>query len=223
VKERPILFSAPMVRAILAGTKTVTRRIVHERSPHWVVDERDDGTPWLMVARDSVRGANLHDAAWLPATCPYGAPGDRLWVRETHFAEKAHAPDDYPSIHYAADMEERQHDGHSISPPIGKSRHNGPWTPSIHMRRAYSRLILEATAVRVERLQDVSDEDAAAEGVEPDTRIILDGTGSTHERHHRMAFARLWDGINGKRASWASNPFVWVVTFKRIDARSEAA
>lgn len=182
MKERPILFSAPMVRAIVAGTKTQTRRIVKP-------GVLEDGWP----------------IAYAAERCPYGAPGDRLWVRET-WAKAGEVGDD---IEYRADNPD----------PLGAR-----WRPSIHMPRWASRLLLEVTAVRVERLQDISEDDACAEGVQE-----LDGTLdelALYARAKKMGecatdsrvwFAELWDSINGTRAPWASNPFVWVVSFKRTE------
>jgi hypothetical protein len=228
VAERPILFSSPMVRAILDGRKTVTRRIVKERSPHWVVDERGDGTPWLMVARDSVRGASIYDDAWLPAACPYGAPGDHLWVRETWGVAHEHAD----TITHSAALEDARRQMPWAAIVYADETHTKPkkWRPSIHMPRWASRILLDVTAVRVERLQAISEEDARAEGVKAsDAAAVFQRVGtSTHGLPHvrqvkdlentaRGAFACLWDSINGERAPWASDPHVWVVSFKLVE------
>lgn len=216
IRERPILFSSPMVRAILAGQKTVTRRIVTSR----VFGAELAGAAYMGLIEQAIPVLAQFDKGRVfeQIRCPYGGLGDRLWVRETHYAEKHHAPDDYPAIHYAADMEERQHDGRSISPPHDRpSTHAGPWTPSIHMRRAFSRILLEITSVRVERLQGITEAEAKAEGVTPFLRdqeggdIWSDGT-------HRTAFNFLWNEINGwSPNSFDSNPWVWVVGFKRLE------
>lgn len=167
--ERPILFNTAMVRAILAGTKTQTRRVV-KHSP----------APW-----------NREHTAWDMTRCPYGQPGDRLWVRETW----APLTNGYA---YAAD-------------PIWNASPSGRWRPRIHMPRAASRILLEVTGVCAQRLQDISDADAKAEGVAltPRTCTMYDGIW-------RDAYRDLWESINGK-FSWSRNPWLWVVEFKRIE------
>lgn len=194
MKERPILFSGEMVKAILAGTKTMTRRIVKcgtggqvPTDKAIVVDAYPNGTPGWFAEWPHAHG---HRRA---LTCPFGVPGDRLWVRETWH------PDVGPTI-YAADYGSKEQ--------AGVAR----WHPAIHMFRADSRLDLEITAVCVERLQDITGDDAKAEGVEPDF-------GNAHTvaaRDYQRSFERLWDSINGKRASWESNPWTWVVSFRRV-------
>ena len=192
IKERPILFSAPMVRAILEGRKTVTRRAVKGVGLVWL----DNFTPEYVADPEN----NL---------CPYGKPGDRLWVREAWQADaqvNSVAPRDLSHgepIRYPADWDFRQTGCAMIKP--GKIR------PSIHMPRWVSRILQEITDVRVERLQDISNEQAEAEGVEflraaPD----LDETLTAAQ-----LFDCLWSSINGAD-SWAANPWVWVVEFKRI-------
>jgi hypothetical protein len=188
VKERPILFSAPMVRALLAGTKTQTRREL---------------APDLFV---SGGGAVVRMVSVGPATtgiqevrCPYG--GSRLWVRETWAAP--HTYDHLPPrlipqdarIHYAATEE----------------RGGLLWRPSIHMPRWASRITLEVTGVRVERLQDISIADAMAEGV-VETNANLRGLEPCME--WRYAYEDLWRQINGPD-SWDANPWVWVIEFRR--------
>lgn len=196
MKERPILFSGPMVRAILAGTKTQTRRVVKER--------HIDAAP------------PVHFFQYLRENCPYGQPGDRLWVRESWrtVAEADNtAPRDLNAAYrywYEADAP------HQIG--FGKLR------PSIHMPRAASRILLEITAVRVERLHNISEADAQADGVE---RVVV---GSGWRRYcdpdseevgvppcgdARRSFRSLWKYINGAE-SWNANPWVWVVEFKRV-------
>jgi hypothetical protein len=153
MKERPILFSGPMVRAVLSGAKTQTRR-VHQ-------------PPW--AAPDSLEEALLQ--------CRHGQPGDLLWVRETFAADRT-------SWYYRADGE---------IPGL-------TWTPSIFMPRAASRLTLRLTEVRVERVQDISQADAVAEGTQG-----------------KASFALLWDALNAKRGyGWASNPWVWVLSFEVV-------
>lgn len=225
VKERPIMFSGEMVRALLAGTKTQTRRVVKPQPQHIEWFAHQNG--WCARVRDT-------EPQYEMVRCPYGVPGDRLWVREAwcNYGGKTIYRADYGA--------------HTpISDGIG-----GPWKPSIHMPRQASRLTLEITAVRVERVQSISEEDALAEGL---TVRIGDGTGpgpgfkwngpayqdaSTGNYHVPdaggsgvcccyegrairrnaavCAFASLWDRINGNTHPWASNPWVWVVEFRRL-------
>ena len=211
VRERPILFSAPMVRAILAGTKTQTRRVV-KGSERWPTDAvravflDRAGTALAVRADRGTYGPEIR--------CPYGKPGDRLWVRET-FGNLS-GDDRAPEWSYRADT----HD--ADLPPA--------WTPSIHMPRRASRIDLEITRVRVERLQAMEgqapypgESDALAEGV----NRIHHGRGEhffsafRSEPHPRNwcdpsdAFSELWESINGA-GSWAANSWVWVVEFKRL-------
>jgi len=212
VKERPILFSAPMVRAILAGAKTVTRRIVSERSPHWIVGERNDGVTWLMIARDSVRGATNLDDDWLPMPCPYGDAGDRLRVRET-WRTVERKPDMVDGILFRADdafvpientraAADRWIDAHD------NGKHSDRWRPSIFLPTWASRIHLEVTDVRIERLHAIDEHDAFAEGV---SGWVLDPRCETA----RDGFRVLWDEINGAGA-WKENPWVWRVGFRRL-------
>ena len=178
MKERPILFSAPMVRAILDGTKTMTRRAVKGIALDWL---RPNGfTP------EFVANPENH-------LCPYGIPGDRLWVRETFGID-----DEDGSVLYFADPDTAQAAEHARVCEDRYPRRR----PSIHMPRRASRILLEITHVRVERLQDISHEDALAEGMPWDDSV-----------HH---FSRRWELINGA-GSWDANPWVWVVEFQRVE------
>lgn len=213
MKERPILFSAPMVRAILEGRKTQTRRVLK--------------LDWLRCLDPE----DPEDLAKILSQCPYGVPGDRLWVRETWGSAdqfyQSHENETPSVVAYRADLAAIQWDA---EPPrkipkydIEQWNWNAMrWRPSIHMPRWASRLTLEVVSVRVERLHDISEEDAKAEGVEPfpdtspDEQVIpgpgFNGAVMTNQRH-RFAFYVLWDSINGE-GSWDANPFVWVVEFK---------
>lgn len=219
-KERPILFSGPMVRAILEGRKTVTRRIV---KPQYAVG------PWSVRPAANPRHQRHSHDWWLPngsqpysalPHCQYGQPGERLWVREAWAADAqvdAVAPRDLSHgepILYPADEAVRQTGCAMIC--------KGTTRPSIHMPRWVSRIQLEITAVRVERLQDISDEQAEAEGVDrPESITDVDvWDGAERELFNAMnrprdRFSRLWGDINGPD-SWAANPWVWVVEFKRV-------
>lgn len=190
MKERPILFNGDMVRAILDGRKAQTRRVV--KADFDIIGERDDGSLWPW-REDCENGGDI----WYP--CPYGQPGDRLWVRET-FSEVD------CRLTYRADTDDGAH--------CQVSR----WTPSIYMPRWASRITLEITGVRVERLQDISQQDAMAEGcLSPDLPPELRGVSADYVADERTTFAILWNRINGP-GSWAANPWLWVIEFERVEA-----
>jgi hypothetical protein len=224
-KERPILFSAPMVRAILEGKKTQTRRLVKPQPVGGDTIVSKGMEPGWMVGqlRDS-------ENAWRDLRCPYGQPGDRLWVRETwspHTAEKG--------IRYAVFKDGGQQYEDGVYAPGLKEYapgafHRVKWKPSIHMPRWASRLSLGVTSVRVERLQDITEADAIAEGA-TFTDFGKDRWGNQHpgwtmeppalDQVHclggaRWAFANLINKINGPE-TWDANPWVWVVEFRRLD------
>jgi len=174
--DRPILFSAPMVRALLAGTKTQTRRVVKDTGLY-AIDAAIHGPE--TAARELLA---------LASRCPYGQPGHKLWVRETHMDLGA-------CYLYRADPGAETE--RALVAPGQR------WKPAIHMPRAASRITLEVTGVRVERVASISESDAIAEGID-----VTDGEQPS------VTFARLWDSINGQRAPWQSNPWVWVVAFR---------
>lgn len=214
MKERPIIFSAPMVRAILEGRKTQTRRAVKPPyKKHPLVnlreaenDERysgrhDDPDSWGYQFLDD--GAPAILSMW-PEFCPCGKPGDQLWVRESWakvYAQRT--PTDRSSILYRADD-----DGVKINP----GSMDGRWKSSIHMPRWASRITLEVTNVRVERLQAISEADAIAEGAAGSHGSIpgyaYAATPFEHYRH-------IWESINGA-GSWEANPWVWVIAFRML-------
>ncbi|HBO1871470.1 TPA: hypothetical protein ACIR1N_005648 [Pseudomonas aeruginosa] len=203
MKERPILFSGPMVRAILEGRKTVTRRVMKPQ-PDFLGSMVDPNTPFKTL------DAGLHARI----TCPYGEPGDRLWVREAWAADAqvdAIAPRDLSQgepIWYPADFSVRQTGCSMISKGRGR--------PSIHMPRWASRILLEITAVRIERLQDISEKQALAEGVELEGEgVCWAGAAGTASDSPVESFRLLWELINGA-GSWNANPWVWGVEFKRV-------
>ena len=222
MKERPILFSAPMVRALLAGTKTQTRRVVKMKS-HQQIEQRDDGTNWPWMY-DGERDCD----SWM--ACHYGQPGDRLWVKETWrtadtldalspsaIAEKcmdAGYSKPWAPLQWEADGQ-RNREWSGFGPGNGVVVGPGKTRVSIHMPRWASRITLEITGVRVERLQEIDIADAQAEGVSDTGAFILDGEGN--EQGGPIAeYAVLWDQINGD-GSWESNPWVWVIEFKRVE------
>ncbi|KVR83069.1 hypothetical protein [Burkholderia vietnamiensis] len=204
MKERPILFSGPMVRAILEGRKTQTRRII--KLPH-----------------------NNPLGAWEPTTagdcyvCPHGDVGDRLWVRETHEVrrigtetfEGARPMRRYAGIAYQADDGRAEVDIDLDTFQALDAKESRGWTPSIHMPRWASRITLEITHVRAERLQAISWDDAIAEGIKDPRRAAvridpIDGTVAQ--------FRQLWDGLNAARGhGWDANPWVWAIEFRRIE------
>ena len=200
MKERPILFSGAMVRALLDGSKTQTRRIAKMRvcGNKMIPIPADDDPDWVQFVAENT----------------YGQPGDRLWVRET-----------FSDIYGAGGDEERRKeevmyraDGETDPYVIG-----GRWTPSIHMPRWASRILLEIVSVRVERLQDISEADAKAEGIGPHEvrQFAIFGLSATERAAvYRDAavgpFQGLWQQINGA-GSWDANPWVWVVEFNRVE------
>jgi hypothetical protein len=216
-RERPILFSGPMVRAILDGRKTQTRRVVkpqptehpgmncrrlmfYDRKGRECLDESFDPP---------------HPLGSLAATlCPYGAPGDRLWVRETLKAN------DNGEWYYAADNTPIQftQDDPRFSQSIMWAHHKdeADTCVSIHMPRFLSRLTLEVVNVRVQRLNEITPADAIAEGIPPAANSQTIDCDTANPVH---GFRSLWDSINAKRAPWAGNPWVWVVEF-RVHSKS---
>lgn len=205
MKERPILFSAPMVRAILSGAKTQTRRVV----PTMVTGGRVE-YPGKRDSRGYSR-VNWLDTAEGMATaaqeCRHGKPGDRLWVRET-WGALPHMLGGFQreSLRYRADGEYQNEHG------------TWRWRPSIHMPRWASRITLEITDVRVERLQDISEEDAIAEGALEWARDALAAYAAGNPTRLSAVgyFWLLWESINGP-CSWDANPWVWVIEFKRLE------
>ena len=208
-KSHPILFSGAMVRAVLDGSKTQTRRIVkpqpdkcHDGEPYWFVCGYRAWTFRPSTVSILHKGGN-------PIACPYGQPGDRLWVREAHYlTDDGHseyavaAADEHAAREHLQAVEQLPAD----FPADVKSRHM-KLRPSIHMPRWASRITLEITDVRVERLQDISRGDAMAEGC-PFPNIAKGDDP-------RQWYEQLWGQINGPD-SWAANPWVWAVSFKRI-------
>lgn len=209
-----------MILAILAGTKGQTRRIVkpqpNDPNNLRIVNEgrvhytRPHGDSLIDEARATPGYQVLTCAEWLATKpCPYGRPGDRLWVRET-WAVRGIAHGMKPS--QAAKIASRDAWCYAADDATGWQH---GWKPSIHMPRAASRITLEITDVRCERLQDISEADAVAEGAEAIEVGGEDGV-SMSDFSHREGYAKLWDQIHGP-GSWASNPWVWAITFKRVE------
>lgn len=217
--ERPILFSDAMVRAILSGTKTQTRRVM---TPQPI---EECGAPVVgayhpIVARRGIEepgperwGASTEEQSWL---CPYA--GDRLWVREALFVKQGgggvwryRADDAIVGLPMGSPHKEAM---------VAWAHHKeGNACASIHMPRWASRLTLEVTSVRVERVQSISEEDARAEGLTRHATGWSAGGDGYDTLTARQAYAELWDEINGERqgCSWSANPWVWVVSFKRVE------
>lgn len=199
-RERPILFSGPMVRALLDGRKTQTRRVVKPQpvkdGHFWTLF----GAGWSGTYCPAVPGHSL------AVRGPYGGPGDRLWVRE---AFDVGMTSSRQWVRYRADDSVAPiGDEHREALLDNWDNHPSPrWRPSIHMPRWASRLTLELTGVRVERVQDISEADAIAEGCSG-----IGGTGYDECESPRDEYRRLWSDINGP-ASWDANPWVWVLKF----------
>lgn len=198
VKEKPIIFGAPMIRALLAGTKTQTRRLVKPQpglsAPYRACCDWENHYKIWVAVDDG-------DSRWWK--CPYGVPGDRLWVRETWCPRSGGrlAMDEVCIPRYRADGELRPEWGFR-------------WRSPIHMPRWASRITLEITGVRVERVQDITHRDCVAEGW-PGTdekRTWIEAIGDGDDACIEW-YADLWDSINGKW-SWKANPFVWRMEFK---------
>lgn len=233
MKERPILFSAPMVRAILEDRKTQTRRVVKPqpfiaelssgdldgelvKRPHWCIDLEDDRkrSAWPVG----------EEPYW--THCRYGKTGELLWVREPRWKipepslkQLCDGADTWPKrFAYVADGDD----------PETVREWGWKWLPPMFMPRSTARILLEITDVRVQRLQEINEEDAKAEGAE-----FFDGRPVNHHgwRHDpqlgvvwstaALSFQHLWGSINGPE-SWNANPWVWAITFKRIDAAERA-
>lgn len=224
MKERPIIFNAPMVRAILVGRKTQTRRVVRQ-VPHWQHCGRDimewglsdcytdeSGRHWLDIQTHV--DDNSHDEI----KCPFGKPGDRLWCKETWRIDGL-------STKGALEIGRRHTDGLSFRADMygDRSCDDCPWIPSIHMPRWASRITLEITGVRVERLCNITDDDAKSEGAEKGlwdsatmTLTVPTDVAGKYYATHISGFAFLWQSIYGP-GSWEANPFVWVLEFKRVE------
>ena len=226
MKERPILFSGAMVRALLAGTKTQTRRVC---KPQPVADGKFVGGHYVPSTKRTEGVQIAVHAPYVHLACPHGQPGNRLWVRETFFAwgrwetrfSAKKGRDEWHFVDMTLECDRAYQYAADGAPqmPVQDKRHGGVtpgwWKrPAIFMPRAASRITPEITSVRVERLLDISEADALAEGVTDDGSLVtaLDG----NDRGGAIAaYATLWEVINGV-GSWDDNPWVWVVEFRRL-------
>lgn len=225
-KKRGMIFNAEMVCAILSGQKTQTRRIVKGIDP--------DSFPDCMTKRQwALVNKILPPRFGITFFCPTGNVGDRIWVRET-WGVVSHELDEDGRIQPwnpdrpATAIQEMPfgngyYSGHAIyaadgdftwGDDDGYEDERSYWKPSIHMPRAASRILLEITDVRVERLNDISEEDAQAEGVSPSTHEI-----TPPEAVYRVGFGELWRSIYGDE-NWEKNPWVWCISFKRVQEQS---
>ena len=216
MSEKPILFSGSMVRAILEGRKTQTRRVLKMDVPDHVE---------LQTSTDGRHITDDFNGPLQQIYCPYGVIGDRLWVRENIYFHRVNQ-----NHYYSADKHGVGNEIHSrlmAETSSGTCKATARTIPSIFMHKFACRLFLEITDIRVERLRDISEEDAVAEGIDA-PRCTSCGYSYAdiciHMDHHlcgepspdtaRKVFQTLWDSINGKRAPWSDNPWVWVVEFE---------
>ncbi|ACT50915.1 hypothetical protein [Methylovorus glucosotrophus] len=231
MKERPILFSAPMVRALLDGSKTQTRRVVKPQPPSgW------DRTCWFSAPVWGWTAQDEPSQTWHKARCPYGQPGDHIWAKETFFAygrwemrySERKGRDERHFVDMTIDCDRAYQyaaDNPDIPPATRGSVQPGWYKrPAIFMPRIASRIQLEITCVRVERLIDISEQDAKDEGIfEFSKNGLIDYVkGNVWETANEFSpncftgiYALLWESINGP-GSWSANPWVWVVEFRRI-------
>lgn len=219
MKERPILFSGPMVRAIREDRKTMTRRVIKEfpitgyRWGGWILESSNQKEKGMATIVPEGNDPYNYTGS-IKKRCPHGNPGDRLWIREAFVA------DEYMGCRYKADGKQFLIiNGEKTEKEFVVKK----WTPSIYMPRWASRTTIEITKIRVERLRDITEEDALNEG------IIRNADGfflasDDPKAHHFLrqphltakgAFRTLWESING-HGSWDANPWVWVEEFKRV-------
>ncbi|WP_156731053.1 hypothetical protein [Klebsiella pneumoniae] len=238
--ERGMIFNGEMVRALLSGRKTQTRRIVKGTDgavkfcKEWDINGKE---VFVVLGEKDHTGMNPVLGA---ISCPFGAVGDRIWVRETWGVVSHAFSDDGLMIDWVPDRPATAinempfgngyYSGHAIyaadgdftwGDDDGYEDGRSCWKPSIHMPRAASRILLEITNVRVERLNAISEEDATAEGVPPAGSLLPDypGTFLTPKGDFataKVAFQRLWESIYGEE-SWKANGWVWVISFKRVE------
>jgi hypothetical protein len=222
MNTRPILFSAPMVRAILAGTKTQTRRIVKPQPPHstWYKINGAQSHACCGADAQSIGDQSIGDLVfWVPPTprskdhllpCPYGSPGSHLYVKES-----------WAIVPKPVGASEICRIGPDGSGATYKEAWTDPsaykWKSPLFMPRWASRITLELTDVRIERLHAITEEDARAEGVLNYGESLVVQHDDPSLPWARPRFQALWDVINGERAPWASNPWVWVLGFKRVE------
>lgn len=217
MKDHSILYNSPMVRAILSGQKTQTRRVVNPQPKNgWQIEtppvfgritspHSKRGKFGVFIRRGV--GTDFPEIDLIP--CPYGQPGDRLWVRETWAKNEGSAG----GFCYRADHSGAcAYEAHDLAKGLVTHKVS-KWKPSIHMPRAASRITLEITGVRVEKLKDIAEEDARAEGCKAACPTMDESYAPIYT--YREGYAQLWESINGA-GSWEANPWVWTIDFRRI-------
>ncbi|HGW1780654.1 TPA: hypothetical protein ACNMRI_002343 [Klebsiella pneumoniae] len=227
MKERGMIFNGEMVRALLSGRKTQTRRIIKDCTVG-----RDQISKFIQIEKKFI-GCYPEDVPELiRECCPYGIPGDRIWVREA-FRVHSRATDVATLVYKASERNSWTEQTHRVPVAVcNKPATPEKWTPSLHMPRWASRILLEITDVRVERLNAISPEDAESEGLErtnftgfgdepglpsyPEPDVYFDPLKKQWKEYPPEAFAGLWESIYGK-GSWQANPWVWVIEFKRVE------
>ncbi|HBR0482766.1 morphogenetic protein [Klebsiella pneumoniae] len=227
MKERGMIFNGEMVRALLSGRKTQTRRIIKDCTVG-----RDQISKFIQIEKKFI-GCYPEDVPELiRECCPYGIPGDRIWVREA-FRVHSRATDVATLVYKASERNSWTEQTHRVPVAVcNKPATPEKWTPSLHMPRWASRILLEITDVRVERLNAISPEDAESEGLErtnftgfgdepglpsyPEPDVYFDPLKKQWKEYPPEAFAGLWESIYGE-GSWLANPWVWVIEFKRVE------
>lgn len=233
MKERPILFNGAMVRAVLNGSKTQTRRMLSPRHLELIGLAARAGECYPLESGQQ----HANSQSYYREFCPFGAVGDRLWVRESFFEHGRYEGGGYdPEDSYFVSDKQVLYPSDGVTRPTQRKREDF-WRsrPSIHMPRWASRITLEITGVRVERLQDINHDDSYAEGIhtevwdqtvvarnyrESDAFFQFWSEDMDHyvemDELYRQSFGSLWQSIYGEE-SWQANPWVWVVEFKRVE------
>jgi len=214
-KEYPILFTGPMVQAILEGRKTQTRRVIRPQPT---------GQPHHACCLNTVRGSTQkYDDGKKIFSCPYGEPGGRLWLRETWNAWMTGVDECDPYLWTALKGHNRSIYEHgeiayrATDSTLDPDTESPFWAPSIYMPRWASRILLEVVSVRVERVQAITRVDAKAEGFHPGANGLESWAGQLYG-NSQLAFQACWDSINAKRGhGWDENPWVWVIEFKIVE------
>lgn len=214
MKERPLLVTGDLVPEILEGTKTQTRRVI---KPQPVLNMVKGVEQWSYNTKTTSTWLNDSKGPWklLQELCPYGQPGDRLWVRETFKCNGTMAG---PRITYRA---KERHDSQCLETVFEDApdshwwlEDDNSWRPSIHMPRWASRITLEIVSVRVQRVQEISDFDAFQEGA----RSLGSKITGPYCKSHIEGFFQLWNSINADRGyGWHLNPWVWAITFRKVE------
>ncbi|WP_395223915.1 hypothetical protein [Klebsiella pneumoniae] len=245
MKERGMIFNGEMVRAILDGRKTQTRRIMKvqpsedftpmnmaletDYKARWYTPGVVDKDGYLQPVSKEVFGVSNENEGY---SCPFGAVGDRIWVREA-FRVHSRATDVATLVYKASERNSWTEQTHRVPVAVcNKPATPEKWTPSLHMPRWASRILLEITDVRVEQLNAISPEDAESEGLErtnftgfgdepglpsyPEPDVYFDPLKKQWKEYPPEAFAGLWESIYGE-GSWQANPWVWVISFKRVE------